>query len=153
MKHYTPLTQEQRYQIYTLMKAGLNQTEIANIVGVHKSTISHELRHNQGRRGYRAQQAYRFCLERRCHKVCPRITTRDWRLIERLLRQQWSPEKISTWLHKKTNISISMVRIRVAAVFQAKFRSNNELPLSIPVAASATGNSIPSLANTINKLW
>lgn len=48
MKHYTQLTQEQRYQIQALMKAGLNQTEIAVIVGVHKSTISRELRRSEG---------------------------------------------------------------------------------------------------------
>ncbi len=34
MKHYAQLTQEQRDQIQALMKAGLNQTEIAAIVGV-----------------------------------------------------------------------------------------------------------------------
>ena len=107
MTHYTQLTQEQRYQIYALIKAGLNQTEIADIVGVNKSTICRELGRNRGRRGYRAQQAHRFCLERRCHKVSPRITNMAWHLDERLLRQQWSPEQISTWLQKKTNISIS----------------------------------------------
>ena len=40
MRHYTQLTQVQRYQIYALMKAGLNQTETANVLGVNKSTIS-----------------------------------------------------------------------------------------------------------------
>ncbi len=41
---YTQLTREQRYQIYALMKAGLCQTKIAKVVGVHKSTISRERR-------------------------------------------------------------------------------------------------------------
>ena len=53
MSGYTQLTQEQRYQIYALMKAELNQSEIAMIVGVHKSTISRELRRNTGQKGYR----------------------------------------------------------------------------------------------------
>ena len=35
MMRYTQLTREQRYQIQALMKAGKNQTEIAEIVGVH----------------------------------------------------------------------------------------------------------------------
>ncbi len=30
MRHYTQLTEHQRYQIYALMKAEHNQTEIAN---------------------------------------------------------------------------------------------------------------------------
>ena len=38
--YYKQLTQEQRYQIYALKKAGHGQMEIANIVDVHKSTIS-----------------------------------------------------------------------------------------------------------------
>lgn len=42
------------------MKAGLNQTEIAEIVAVHKSTISRELRRNIGLRGYRPKQANRL---------------------------------------------------------------------------------------------
>jgi IS30 family transposase len=53
MRHYTQLTQEQRYQIHALMKARHNQTELALIVGVHKSTVSRELRRNRGLRGYR----------------------------------------------------------------------------------------------------
>ena len=44
MRHYTQLTEHQRYQIYALMKAGHTQTEIAALIGVHKSTISRELR-------------------------------------------------------------------------------------------------------------
>ena len=52
MKHYTQLTQEQRYQIYAYMKAGYKQTEVADFIGVHKSTVSRELRRNSGLRGY-----------------------------------------------------------------------------------------------------
>ena len=47
MRHYTQLTQKQRYQIYAFMKAGHNQTEAANILGVHKSTGNRELRRNR----------------------------------------------------------------------------------------------------------
>jgi IS30 family transposase len=48
---YTQLTREQRYQIHALMKAGHNQSEIATIIGSHKSTISREVRRNRGQRG------------------------------------------------------------------------------------------------------
>ena len=44
MTHYTQLTQEQRYQIYALNKAGFTQKAIAIDLGVHPSTISRELR-------------------------------------------------------------------------------------------------------------
>jgi len=50
MGHYQSaswrITREQRYGIYTLLKTDYNQSEIAAGIGVHKSTISRELRRN-----------------------------------------------------------------------------------------------------------
>jgi|GEM_PF-6297383 len=57
---YTQLTQEQRYQIYALHKARFNQTRIATEIGVHKATISREVRRGRGERGYRPK---RQCCE------------------------------------------------------------------------------------------
>ncbi len=57
MQGYQQLTSEQRYQISGLRKAGLKPAQIADEVGVDKSTISCELRRNQGQRGWRPQQA------------------------------------------------------------------------------------------------
>jgi len=107
MRVYTQLTQEQRYQIYALMKAGHSQTEIAEIVGVHKSTISREARRNRGLRGYRPQQAHQLSLHRRQAKAQPRITPEHWQLIEHLLRKDWSPEQISLWLEQERRLAIS----------------------------------------------
>ena len=58
MSVYTQLTQGQRYQVEALYKVGHNQTMIANILTVHKSTIIQELRRNRGLRGYRPKQAH-----------------------------------------------------------------------------------------------
>ena len=58
MRTYTQLTQGQRYQISALLKIGQNQTEIAEVIGKHKSTISREVRRNRGQRGYRPKQAH-----------------------------------------------------------------------------------------------
>jgi len=106
MKTYIQLTQEQRYQIYALKKMGHTQTEIARVLGVHKSTISRELRRNPGRRGYRPQQAHRLALGRR-QKTVPRIPAEQWVLVDKLLRQDWSPEQISGRLKKEQGIGIS----------------------------------------------
>jgi len=106
MRTYAQLTQEQRYQIYALKKMGHNQTEIAQVLEVHKSTISRELRRNEGRRGYRPQQAQRQALKRR-RKAEPRITAELWALVDRLLRQDWSPEQISGRLKRERGICIS----------------------------------------------
>ena len=48
---YTQLTPEQRYQIYVLKKVGQNQTQIAQAIARHKSTISRELKRNSGQKG------------------------------------------------------------------------------------------------------
>jgi len=106
MKPYAQLTQEQRYQIYALKKMGHNQTEIAQVLEVHKSTLSRELRRNEGWCGYHPQQAHRLAVERR-HKAVPRITAELWALVERLLSQDWSPEQISGRLKKEQGICIS----------------------------------------------
>jgi len=47
MTGYQQLTQEQRYQIYALQKANFTLTQIASEIGVHKSTVSREVRRNR----------------------------------------------------------------------------------------------------------
>jgi len=54
---YKHLSQIERYQIQTLVKAQHNITQIAQLHGRDKSTISRELRRNAWCRGYRAKQA------------------------------------------------------------------------------------------------
>jgi IS30 family transposase len=106
MRTYTQLTQVQRYQIYALLKAGHNQSEIAHFIRVRKSTISREMRRNRGQRGYRPKQAHRFALIRR-KKARYRIDAPTWILIERLIRQEWSPEQVSEWLKENCGLQIS----------------------------------------------
>ena len=106
MSHYTQLTQEQRYQIYAMNKAGFIQPEIAKEVGVHKSTISRELRRNRGLRGYRPQQAHQLALSRR-DKARTRIQESHWEEVDRLLRNYWSPEQIAWRLYDEQEYRIS----------------------------------------------
>ncbi|MBT8245258.1 MAG: helix-turn-helix domain-containing protein, partial [Winogradskyella sp.] len=60
------ITLEQRYEISSLYKLGKTQDYIANSIGVHKSTISRELKRNADKRSgdYRAKLAERKCRER-----------------------------------------------------------------------------------------
>ena len=104
---YTQLTQEQRYQIYALLKTEHSQTKIASVIGVNKSTISRELRRNRGKRGYRPKQAHRLTQERRRQAVQKRISTETWTIVATKLRQDWSPEQVSGWLKKNLGIAIS----------------------------------------------
>jgi len=103
---YTQLTQEQRYQIHALLKMGHQQTEIAETLEVHKSTVSRELRRNKGLRGYRPKQAQQKAMRRRNH-ARRRIMPGTWQLIEAKIRQEWSPEQISGWLKRHVGIEIS----------------------------------------------
>lgn len=104
---YTQLTCDKRYQIYALMKAGQNQTQIAAIVACHKSTISRELRRNRGYKGYRPLQAQALARSRRYESHPPRIAEQAWQRVELLLRQQWSPEQIAGRLKLEQQAPIS----------------------------------------------
>jgi IS30 family transposase len=64
MRTYKQLTQEQRYQISAMLKTGHSKTEIASIIGVHRSTIGRELKRNRGQRGYRPKQAHQMAMQR-----------------------------------------------------------------------------------------
>jgi transposase, IS30 family len=93
MRPYHQLTREQRYQIYALRRMGHSGGEIAQVIGVHKSTVSREVRRNRGRRGYRPQLAQHLAQARKPH-CRMRIAPERWRQVEQLLRQDWSPEQI-----------------------------------------------------------
>lgn len=111
MINYRQLTPEQRYQIYALMKAGFNHTQIASEIDVHKSTVSREVRRNHGQRGYRPKQAQELAAARLEQRVRARIPTQTWQRVELLLRQEWSPAQIAGRLKLERQPSVSHERI------------------------------------------
>jgi len=74
MGTYQRLTQEERYQIKALLAAECNRTEIAQILGRDKSTISREISRNTGKKGYRPKQAHKKAMERQKSKPKHRIS-------------------------------------------------------------------------------
>ena len=93
---YQHLSQIERYQIFTLMKTGQNQTQIAQFLGRSKSTISREVRRNRGLRGYRPAQAQRHCevrslCSRNARRICPEV----WQEATSQISMQWSPEQVA----------------------------------------------------------
>ncbi len=106
MRNYKQLTQNQRYQIKALLKSGENQTKIAKIIGVHKSTISRELKRNRGQRGYRPKQAQDKAMSRRNWER-RRIKAQTWGWVEEKIREDWSPEQIKLWMAKNAETSVS----------------------------------------------
>jgi IS30 family transposase len=112
--NYQQLTQEQRYQIYALKKANHNQTEMASIIGVHKSTIGREMHRNRGARGYRPKQAHETASARKQSQrstAATRLTVQTWLTVDSFLLQDWSPEQISGWLKREKKIGVSHERI------------------------------------------
>jgi IS30 family transposase len=95
MSGYTQLTQGQRYQMDALLKAGHNQTMIATILSIHKSTLSRELQRHQGLQGYRPKQAHVTAMQRRNEKPKTHIPLTTWAMVNALIKQDWSPEQIS----------------------------------------------------------
>jgi IS30 family transposase len=106
------LTQEQRYHIYGLWRAGFNQVQIAEEIGVNKSTISREFKRNTRWNGYVPGQAQWFSDNRRkhAHKYVRFISgIQDFVRAKILL--DWSPEQISGYAKRHKLFSISHERI------------------------------------------
>jgi len=104
---YKQLTRIQRYQIYALLKTEQNQSTVAKVLNVHRSTISRELRRNKGQRGYRPAQAQSIAKKRQ-YKHRSKITQADWAIVETKLREDLSPEQASNWVKEHNNIEISI---------------------------------------------
>ncbi|MDZ7681431.1 MAG: helix-turn-helix domain-containing protein [Fodinibius sp.] len=68
---YSQLSLENRYQIKALIDAGHTQAEIARTIGVHRSTISRELRRNVANEGSEGNPY--------CPKTAQELTTRRHR--------------------------------------------------------------------------
>ena len=99
---YTHLTQDERYQIAILAKAGHDKSEIARLMDRHKSTISREMTRNRGARGYRPKQAHALSQARiRAAENSPRVAAETWVVVDLKLAETWSPEQISG--HLKVN--------------------------------------------------
>lgn len=94
--NYKHLSQVERYQIYALMKAGHDQTQIAKLLDRHKSTISREISRNRGLKGYRPKQACAIATKR-SEKSRNAATMLPWVAEQAacLLKLQWSPEQIA----------------------------------------------------------
>jgi len=92
---YRQLTQQQRYQIEGLITAGFNQSQIAVVIGCHRSTISRELSRCPGRR-YDAKRADESSeLRRRLAYKNTVFNSHLWCFIKDKLSKHLSPEMIS----------------------------------------------------------
>ena len=106
--NYSHLTQDERYQIAILNKAGHDQSDIARVMNRHKSTIGREMKRNRGERGYRPKQAQAFSQARmRACENGPRIAAETWAIVEVKLAETWSPEQIAGHLKVEGQPTVS----------------------------------------------
>lgn len=108
------LTREQRYIIATLHKRGVNQSDISQEIGVHKSTISRELKRNATKTGkYNAETAGIYARERKERFSFTRKFTKEveQRIRDYLVQEQWSPEQIVGWCKMNHTGMVSVERI------------------------------------------
>ncbi|WP_313484246.1 IS30 family transposase [Acinetobacter variabilis] len=93
--NYTYLTQEERYQISTLLREGFSKRYIAWRLNRSPSTISREIARNRARNGYFAQHAHKLARRRHCPNP-KRIPYDTWVQVIAYLDLQWSPEQIAS---------------------------------------------------------
>ena len=109
---YRHLTQEQRYQIQGLLRAGFSNRRIAIEVQCHPSTVSRERRRNAPEGEYQAAAAQRRAVDRRhAASSVPRIGPTTWREVERALREDWSPVEIAGRRRQQRRHRVSHERI------------------------------------------
>ena len=107
---YRQVTSQERYTLAVLRKQGYSQAEMARMLGRHRSTIWREFQRNSCRYDghYRAHKASQRTRGRRSRsRRNRRFGPEHWRQIERLLREQWSPEQIAGRLRVGGGMRIS----------------------------------------------
>lgn len=114
MKKYKQLTLGQRYQIQSLVQAGLNQSAIAEQLKVHRSTISRELRRNTPKRGrtafqYIGEHAHSKTDCRHMEKTKQTRFTKELkaRIASLMEHEKWSPELIAKRLNREGEYCVS----------------------------------------------
>ena len=98
MMKYQQLTLEERVLISYLLKQGFNLFEIARQTGRHRSKIARELTRNRCNgvdNYYRYSRAHRRTVARRRRSRPNRhYSERDFAIVRRFLRKDYSPEQI-----------------------------------------------------------
>jgi len=113
-KKYTHLSQEQRYQISALLKAGFKISFIAEQLNLHRSTLYRELKRNTRPRGsYDANYANQYAeIRKERFAKARKLTHKMISFIkDKLENEQWSPEQIKGYCKKENIPMVSHERI------------------------------------------
>jgi IS30 family transposase len=104
--NYEQLTEGKRYQISILLAEGFSQSRVAEKVGVHRSTISRELKRNSQGDDYVPELAHQLSVARRVSAEKYQIDSDTIGFIQLALSWEWSPEQISA-IANRINLAVS----------------------------------------------
>ena len=95
--NYKQLSDAQRYQIESYLRAHYSITAIAQALEVSKSTISRELKRNGKKRSYNASFASRLSKERRKEAYKHHVFDCSMKryITDKLTNKQWSPKQFN----------------------------------------------------------
>ena len=103
------LTLKERYHIWTSLKQGRKQKEIAESIGVHPSTICREIQRNKDKttQEYHYTFAEGTASKRQKNKVKYTVITSKIKMyIKAKLKEDWSPEQIAGRMKREKGFSI-----------------------------------------------
>ena len=116
------LTLAEREEISRGIVEGRSIRAIAARLGRAPSTISREVRRNDGAQGYRASRADQAAWDRGCRpKVCKLMQNRKLaRLVASKLRLEWSPEQVAGWL-KRSHPDNEAIQVSHETIYRSLF--------------------------------
>jgi len=103
------LTLKERYHIWTSLKQGRSQKEIAKSIGVHPSTICREIQRNQDKMTHEYHYAFADSIASKRQQAKVKytvITSKIKTYIKNKLKKDWSPEQIAGRMKLDIGISI-----------------------------------------------
>ena len=107
------ITREQRYTISVMYKQGYSQKSIAKAIDKDKSVISRELKRNRTNKGHYTFQFAQQLAEERKERFCKtrRFNEDVKRVVEKRLKEEWSPEQIVGRAKRENVLMVSVERI------------------------------------------
>ncbi len=141
---YHQLTERERYTIAKMRMQHFSIAEIARVLGRHRSTIHREVKRNSTQMGDRRV----YCWSK-AHRHRNGVLRRSreglhhddgqYRRVEQLLKQDWSPEQVAGLLKKQEEFSISFQTIyRMCGAIGGPGESS----INYCAAATSAGNAI-----------
>lgn len=94
---FTHLNQQQRYQIEKQLALKKSIRVIAEILGIHRSTLYRELHRGKAGKKYNAIVAHERSLKRRAKSAANHKchSKEVWQVVKQQLKEEWSPDEIS----------------------------------------------------------